>query len=373
MNLRVLPIDNTLTHSRRSCMHKCDRKHQIAYELGLKPETAPRLFRMGDAYHAGLEVLKSGGTVEAAVARSVRLYDAAPPPYITQFEWDIERETVLQLLNGWAWFWGDPSVVMKEWTIAEVVANEQTFRTALAGVDVAGKIDGIVRLGDGRLAILEHKTTSDDISPGSDYWLRLRIDSQISMYFAAARALGHDVVTVLYDVTCKPRIRPRQIPILDEKGLKIVVDRDGNRQYKAPTKKQQAAGEPGEPYQSANSEKGWELESRLETAIEYGDRIRADIALKPATYYGRREIPRLQSDIDEFLRELAADKHALEYFRWKGVWPRNDQVCTVYGRCQYFSLCHNGWTPADGIPSGFVQIEDVHGELEPEEEGATIS
>ncbi|TAK94533.1 hypothetical protein EPO05_06230 [Patescibacteria group bacterium] len=381
MQLTVLPVDNRLTHSRRSCMHKCNRKHQLAYELGLKPEGTPRPFRMGDAYHRGLEVIKAAGGVDAAVAESVRFYDEPPPPFMTQFDWDVERETVAQLVNGYAWYWGNRQAsgqLLPEWTIAEVVANEQVFALQLEGVDVAGKIDGIVRLGDGRLAVLEHKTTSDDIAPApagkpaNPYWLRLRIDGQISMYFAAARAMGHDVRTVLYDVTAKPRISPKQIPVLDADGKKIVVDAQGVRQLKVKKKKDgsPAAGD-GEPYQTGDAEKGWTLQTRVETPVEFGDRLRADIAERPAYYYGRQEIPRLNSDIEEFLRELKADKHALEYFRWKGIWPRNTQVCTVYGTCEYFKLCHNGWNPSDGVPVGFVQIQDVHRELNLATEGAT--
>jgi len=37
---------------------------------------------------------------------------------------------------------------------------------------------------------------------------------------------------VLYDVTRKPEISPKQIPVLDDAGLKIVTDADGNRHHR---------------------------------------------------------------------------------------------------------------------------------------------
>lgn len=66
----------------------------------------------------------------------------------------------------------------------------------------------------------------EDIQPDSDLWRRLQIDSQISMYVLAARRLGYPVECVLYNVTRKPTIKPTAIPLLDELGVKIVLDRD---------------------------------------------------------------------------------------------------------------------------------------------------
>ena len=44
-------------------------------------------------------------------------------------------------------------------------------------------MDGVVHLPDGRLAVLEVKTCLEDISPDSEYWLRLRQDRQSSLHF----------------------------------------------------------------------------------------------------------------------------------------------------------------------------------------------
>ena len=64
-------------------------------------------------------------------------------------------------------------------------------------------------LPDGRVAIVEFKTTRDEISPGSDYWKRLNIDRQVSVYMLGARALGYDATAVLYDAARVPGLRPR--------------------------------------------------------------------------------------------------------------------------------------------------------------------
>ena len=73
--------------------------------------------------------------------------------------------------------------------------------------DVVGVIDGLGQLHDGRLVLLEHKTTSDSVEPDSDYWVRLRYNNQICQYVLAARSLGWDVEQILYCVARKPTIR----------------------------------------------------------------------------------------------------------------------------------------------------------------------
>ncbi len=70
-------------------------------------------------------------------------------------------------------------------------------------------IDAIVRLPEGGLALKEVKTASCDFSPAADYWTeRLHLDPHLSIHVLAARELGHPVETVLYEVTCRPALRP---------------------------------------------------------------------------------------------------------------------------------------------------------------------
>jgi hypothetical protein len=86
---------------------------------------------------------------------------------------------------------------------------------------LGGKIDAIVRDQAGHVLLLEHKTSSEDLGPGSNYWLRLRIDSQVSVYYAGGKALGYDVEGVLYDVLAKPQLRPlKATPLESQKKTK---------------------------------------------------------------------------------------------------------------------------------------------------------
>ncbi len=74
---------------------------------------------------------------------------------------------------------------------------------------VKGRKDVVKKFPDGRTKVVEHKTTSAEIHGGSDYWIRLAIDAQCSMYVDAAQQEGLDVNEVLYDVSRKPGLKPQ--------------------------------------------------------------------------------------------------------------------------------------------------------------------
>lgn len=210
-----------------------------------------------------------------------------------------------------------------------------------------------MRLRDGRLAVMEHKTTGDSIDSGSDYWLRLRIDHQISLYMLAAKELGHDVQTVLYNVIRKPSIAPKQIPLLDSNGIKIVEDENGMRVMK----------KDGTPRESGDAEKGYKLKQRIEAPDEFGQRLAADIIARPEFYYARQEIPRLTADLDEFRWELWQQAQAIREAQRANRWIRNSGACLSMGRCPYLNVCHNGLS-TDELPAGFVRVANIHPELE---------
>lgn len=371
---------NLLTNSRLRTFKTCARKHLISYELGIRPESDAKALRLGGAVHLGLDRKCKGDDQDAAITAATACYEVLPPWASNDEavgEWMCERETVAALLAGYFWRWGDDDSLANQVTgVAEVIASELAFELPIRNPDtgkatptfrVAGKIDKIVRLADGRLAVMEHKTCGESIEPESDYWKRLRIDQQISLYMLAARELGHEVHTVLYDVIRKPAIRPTQIPLLDEKGLKIVLDAQGNRCLKENIKKN---GEPGaghgEPYQAANAEKGWALQTRTETPAEYGERLLADITQRPDFYFARAEIPRLTADLLEFRYELWQQALAIRETQKTGRHFRNTNACTLMGRCQYFEQCTSShdWNT---VPTGFVRVPDVNPELAFEE------
>ena len=301
-----------LTSSRLATLRSCPRRHYYRYELGLSRIRSTDALRFGAAFHKGLEAHNSGHDAASAIEQATAGYEVVPD-WIDPVEWAVERETVRQLLAGHFWRYGNDNL--------QFVAVEKVFQTPLLNPGsghasrlflMAGKIDGIVKLPDGRLAILEYKTAGEDIGPDAGYWLRLRCDPQISMYVLGARAMGYEQVsTVIYDVTRKPTIRLR----------------------------------------------------KDESPEQYGVRLLADIGDRPDYYFARREVPRLEDELAEFRLELWQQAQQLRDAQRADRWFRNVGKLTC-DYCQFASLCLNSiHVNVDAPPSGYEVLGQVHPEL----------
>ena len=164
--------------------------------------------------------------------------------------------------------------------------------------------------------LVEHKSSSEDIELGSDYWRRLRLDTQVSKYFVGARALGYDVAKCLYDVVRRPAF---------ERKMATPIE---SRKYTKPTKTDPT------PRLYANQRE------TDETVAEYFDRVAEDIRANPSYYFARGFVTRLDRDLREW-----------EYDTWKTAarirsgeedehYPRNPDACGLYHRnCEYMPVC----------------------------------
>ena len=309
-----------LTHSRMSCFRTCPRKHYLRYELGIAPvkDDAPR--RVGIAFHALLEAADKG--VEMTV-EMLGLEDA------------YELELVLAMFDGHLRLhfenekWATPVASELEFNIPLV--NPATGK-ATQTWRFAGKIDRIVQLADGRLALMEYKTTSRDFSPGAEYWQNLHMDQQLSIYVIAARELGYNVQTVVYDVTRRPSMRPLRATPADVK--KYTKD--------------------GRLYANQREED--------ETPQEYAERVRADIAARPEHYFARIEIARLEQDIEDCRSELWQQQQAIREAQKSSRWYRNPNSCYGMFCCDYLPICLNRDLETT-TPAGFARSLDIHPEL----------
>lgn len=320
-----IQLPQLLTHTRMACANTCLRRHYYAYELCLRPEDKGSPLRIGGAYHDALEASDVNNDDTSGFDVIYENY-ATKPQYIDRFEWELEREKTLRLFAGHQWRWSTERF--------RVIATEQEFVLPLVHPEtgevhdhfkLAGKIDRIIELVDGRLAVQEYKTAGETITPEADYWKRLRIDSQISLYMLAAIQLGYDVQTVVYDVTRKPTIKPRKL-----------------------TKAEQKQGGP-----------------ERETVAMYGERLNRDFVERPDYYFQRREIPRLRSDLDEFRSELWHIAELLHDCRIYGRWFRNTGACRFPYPCKYLDICVNNVQPeVDGVPDGWTITDTPHPELE---------
>jgi RecB family exonuclease len=329
-----------LTHSRLACFRACPRRHYLRYELGLRPGDTGFALRVGSAFHRALDAAGKGQDHEAAIA------DGLDDPF--------DLALVAAMFDGHQRRWADERL--------EVVASELPFDLPLVNPAtgaatpiwrLAGVIDAIVRLPDGRLALQEFKTTSRDFAPGEDYWLRLHLDSQLSIYVIAARELGYDVETVYYDVTRRPGQRPSAVPLVDEDGVKIVHDSQGDRVRTKNGKKWRESGD---------AKAGYVLQTRPETPEEFAARVAAVIAAEPDRHFARIEIARLDQDLDDCRRDLWIQQQTIRACQRDDAWYRNPGSCFEPFACDYLPICQHRDLDTQ-TPGGFVRVEDVHPEL----------
>ncbi len=348
-------LDERLTNSQMSTA--CLRKIQIAYVYAIRPATDAAPLRFGKAWHDALDRRAKGVVTETNIALIRAAYDLSSTALI---DLSYERETLCVLFALYCWKWEDAdkgiTVLASEEAFEVPIINPESNRASRTFV-YAGKIDRRLRLSDGRLALMENKTTSTDIAPESDYWRRLRIDTQIARYVLAARHLGHAIDTVLYDVVRKPAMRPSSVALTDADGVKIVLDESGQRVRTKDGKKFRETGD---------AAAGYTLQVRPETPEEWAGRLHVAIVENVDYYFARREIPRTDMDLEEARRDLYDQAQVLGNCDREDRWPRLSSQCIGFGRCAYIDLCSTNWRPEEGnVPPGFIRLSDPHAELLP--------
>jgi hypothetical protein len=223
----------------------------------------------------------------------------------------------------------------------EVVGVEEEFRAPLINPEtmqpsrtwrLGGKIDARAVAPDGRRLIVEHKTSSEDISPAADYWLKLQMDPQLSIYFIGAESLGWPPDGALYDVVLKPLQRPAKATL------------EADRKHK----------KDGTLYANQRETD--------ETPEEYRARVREAIEAAPERYFQRREIPRTESQLADFLYDAWAQGRDMREAHLAGRAPRNSDACFAYGKCPMWEICSKGLNPAEH-PDRYRRVAHVHPEL----------
>lgn len=306
----------TLTTSEKSCYQLCPRKHHYKYDMLMRSVWVSESLRFGSLWHRGMQAWWEGAhaeltPLESAVAamRKVDPRDGVPDPVQL-----IICEELLALYDArWS---SEPYEVLEVEKVFETpMINPETgvpSRTYVAG----GKMDAIVRdVRDFRMLVVEHKTSSEDISPGSEYWQRLTLNSQVSDYFAGGRSLGYDIEACLYDVVLKPKLRPLLATPLESRKYTKATKTEPSRLYAA---------------QRENDE----------TLDEFRLRLREHLLQNPEQWFVRGIVARTEEDE----RDAAFDswnigKQIAESARLNRH-PRNPNSCNVYHRmCEFFGVC----------------------------------
>lgn len=205
----------------------------------------------------------------------------------------------------------------------EIIGVEMVLSFTISdNIRVALKLDGLIKDKEGKLWVLEHKTSGVDTSPGADYWTALRLDSQISTYILACKCNGYDVEGVLYDVLNKPAIKP------------LLATPEDQRKYTKPTKKDPV------PRLYANQR------DTDETENEFYLRCLEAISAEPDRYYRREFVRRTDADLEEAAYEIQVWAHRAHENNEAGkreprsLPVRNSTGCMRYNRlCEFFGAC----------------------------------
>lgn len=325
-------MSNLITNSRLKAFRACPRLHDLRYVQGIRPLEDAEALAFGTAMHAGLEAWwlahARGAFMDALVEAQVAIAEAGLD--------EFQAAKAAVLMAGYSIRW---SAVMVDF---EVLAVEREFRAPVVsptgkrarGLKLAGKIDVIVRKrGDGTTWLVEHKTSGADLSPGSTYWQRLRMDSQVSLYFdgGAACKLG-EIAGCIYDVIEKPGIRP----------------------LKATPTEARKYTQAGRLY--ANQREA------DETVEEYTRRLVDLVTTEPEAYFQRSEVIRLDGELDAARTDVFETVAAMRSMARRGVAPRNVDNCHAYGRaCEFLSVCDGTGSLEDDTK--FQQVAFAHPEL----------
>lgn len=215
-----------------------------------------------------------------------------------------------------------------------IVKIEECYQSPLMNLDsgrssrtftVAGKIDKLVD--DGGPVLYDHKTTSSDISdPSGSYWRQLAIDSQASHYELLLMANGTRVNRIVWDVTRKPAISPKQITKADHAAALAESTYCG--------------------FDLSSEALAYLQENQRENGELFGCRVARDAIEQPEKFFARRSVPRTREQLAEYAQELWQVAGDIRDSNRTGQHYRNSGACFNYGRpCQFLSLCDGSDTP----------------------------
>lgn len=344
-----------LTNSRAKSFRACARLHQLQYNLGYRSCQDADATRFGNLWHDGQEAWFLA--IKAGKAQDDWLTDAFAAIQARAKD-PLDQVRAEELMLGYHVRWKDEGFLVLEVEVEflcdlvnpETGAPSRTF-------DLAGKIDGIVVDRESRVMLLEHKTSSEDIGVGSEYWRRLTLDPQISTYFKGARSLNHQVEGCIYDVVSKPKLQLYQATPAED------------RKYTQP-KMAKHDGCKGKGCDGCVSGKIVTEPARLysnqrdcdESLDEFRERLREHIGANPDRYYQRGIVVRLPEQEEDAAYDAWQTARLIREAQLAERHVRNPDACSRYGHtCSFFGVCTK--TESIDDPQRFERNENPHQEL----------
>ncbi len=224
-------------------------------------------------------------------------------------------------------------VVFLEKTFAGKIKNPVT-RFASRTFELAGKVDGVVRMKDGYY-LLEHKTASQI---DGDYLEKLWSDFQITLYaHYIKQTQGIKITGIIYNVLVKARLQQGK-----GENEREFESRKADLLAKSKTGKTTATRKEPEPDD--------DFQNRLLAKFDEPGMFHREML-----YISRDQYDALEADLWELTQQFLD-------CRRRGVYYRNTAFCFNYHRpCAYFALCKSG--DSQNVIDCFYEKAPAHEEL----------
>ncbi len=355
----------TLTHSRLRKRRACARDETWTFDQGYRPiEDEHEARDFGTLWHQAHDVHAKGKKLSSlfehdidpisddeAIRRRQYMRAKVSALWVCYNEYWSEKTFGAKGKDSTRAQPGDDPVVMVPFPNVELyklIAAEQVFTAPLVNPhtmrkstiwQLRGAADGVLQDSRERHVVLERKSTSLDITDGSDYFTKLSLDYQLSIYTIGVESLGYETHGCVYDVTKRP----------------------GQRPLKATPEEKRKVKKDGTPY--AN------IRYADETPLEFYERIVEAIREDPEKYFQRRFVSRNEGQLFAFLENTWEDAKAKreDQLADRGERRPNPDACFMYGQCHFWSCCSTATHPRD-YPDKYQKLDDPFVELR--EEGA---
>lgn len=311
------PVRTSRKHSQSSIAdwRRCKRYYKHRHVDRIREKSSGIAPIVGTWTHAGLEAWSNGagtGDMIAAAFVHARDNDLA---FLTSETGEVEWHRVRAMLRAYVSHWGK---VEDCW---ESLETESYFQGGLEQHAVVGFQDGVIRMRDGELMLLERKTTASDVTDASDqYWLSLSYDVQLPLYLReVAKKYSVESPRTLYDVIIKPGSKGP--------GWKLA---EGSK-AKKPTAPKKRAKETDEEFEQRKA-------SLRESLEEWEERLFREMTAEPSKHFIRRVISLTDQQVEDVIAETREELDEIESYQ--GSYPRNRGACKAFGRnCEYLEVC----------------------------------
>lgn len=354
----------TFTNSERSAFH-CQQKWLWQYGVGLRPVTEESHFLRGNIWHDAMDVYHNEG-LEAArmhlegllAASKTQLLDTSSNATEEQ-QGEIVKQCMILLPDYHARYAGEWDVLHTEIELSTCIDEDRDLWWA-------GKVDKIVRTKEGKIYIVDHKTTTMDTSRWYEF-NRYR-PQMIGYALLAERELGINVDGIMYDVVCMPTVRSEEAPEATKAGVL--------RKYSSSLPNiTPEAWQEGMERHNDFSDNAKDVLKRLQARkADDCEMARFDLPLtedeKTRTLLELQNLTAAMKSRWEYVQEyrnVVHDARSLDsaaqrvYKEVAGSFPRNHSMCRMFNKlCDYASLCENG------IIDNPMRLSGVHEELEGE-------